>query len=97
MEYERPNGIFFPVDFHLPSGARQLGTYVRIVNDQEKTPPLFCWTNIAVREEKGIRLFSESDQVIDIKPESNISGGSIGQLGKPERRSEMDFTMKEKH
>ncbi|MBB6481123.1 DUF5107 domain-containing protein [Spirochaeta isovalerica] len=81
-EYERNRGIFFSVDFHLPPGARQLGAHVRIVNDNSYKVPMYWWTNIALPEEKDIRVFSETDQVIYIKPESNISEKNIHRFGR---------------
>lgn len=75
-EYERMGGVFLSMDFHLPPGARQLSAHVRIINDNEHPVPMYWWTNIAVREEKDLRIFSGTDQVIYIKPESNIKENS---------------------
>lgn len=81
-EYERNRKIYFSIDFHLPSGAEQLSAHVRIVNNNDVTIPMYWWTNIAVRENDNVRIFSESDQLIYIKPESNITEGSIHTFGK---------------
>lgn len=81
-EYERSRRIFFSMDFHLPPGALQLAMYVRIVNDNPEPVPMYWWTNIAVPEEKNLRVFSGSDEVIFIKPESNITEGSDHNYGR---------------
>jgi len=81
-EYERNRKIYFSIDFHLPSGAKQLSAYVRIVNNNDLTVPMYWWTNIAVRENDNVRIFSESDQVLYIKPESTIKEGNIHKFGR---------------
>ena len=81
-EYERNRKVYFSIDFHLPSGAKELGAYVRIVNKRPETIPMYWWTNIAVPENNGVRVLSETDQVIYIKPESNITEGSVHKFGR---------------
>ncbi|SDX94074.1 DUF5107 domain-containing protein [Paenibacillus sp. CF384] len=67
-EYERCKNLFWHIDFHLPPGARQLGVYVRIVNDQAAAVPMYWWTNIAVEETEKSRVFSGTGDVIYIDP-----------------------------
>ncbi|MCG8479747.1 MAG: DUF5107 domain-containing protein, partial [Spirochaetales bacterium] len=74
-EYERTHCLFFSIDFHLPAKSRELGAYVRIVNDNDEAAPAYWWTNIAVRERKRLRVFSSAESVLYIKPESNRPGG----------------------
>ncbi len=81
-EFERTRKIFSSLDFHLPPGARQLAVYVRIINDNATPVPMYWWTNIAVPEEKNLRVFSGSDDVIYIKPESNMKEGSDHYFGR---------------
>ena len=69
-EYERIRRVFWQIDFHLPRGARQLCAHVRIVNDASSAVPMYWWTNIAVPEKEGTRVFSGTDQVIFIRPAS---------------------------
>lgn len=69
-EYERCKGFFLQIDFHLPQGAEQLFAHVSIQNSHHHAMPIYWWTNIAVPEERDVRVFSGSDQVIYIRPES---------------------------
>lgn len=81
-EYERVNKVFFSIDFHLPAGAEQLGVHVRIINDNKHEVPMYWWTNIAVREEKNLRVLSSTDEVIYMKPEANQHENSTHEFGK---------------
>ncbi|WP_308636450.1 DUF5107 domain-containing protein [Paenibacillus silvisoli] len=67
-EYERCKNLFWQVDAHLPKGARQLQVHVRIVNDNLAEIPMYWWTNIAVDETAGSRVFSSTGDVIYIDP-----------------------------
>ena len=69
-EYERIRRVFWQIDFHLPRGARELRAHVRIVNDDPGVVPMYWWTNIAVPEAEGTRVFSGTDEVIYIRPAS---------------------------
>ncbi|MDC7233877.1 MAG: DUF5107 domain-containing protein, partial [Spirochaetales bacterium] len=81
-EYERCRKIYFSMDFHLPPGAAELAVHVRIVNAAGTDVPMYWWTNIAVPETKETRVFSESDDVIYIKPESNEKENSTCHFGR---------------
>jgi len=81
-EYERNRKIYFSIDFHLPSKARELSAFVQIVNNNDFEIPMYWWTNIAVKENKNVRIFSETDQVLYIKPESTIKEGNIHKFGR---------------
>lgn len=72
-EYERCKGVYFQIDFHLPQKAHCLGVYVRIVNDTDKSVPMYWWTNTAVTETEGLRIFSSTEEVIFIRPETIAS------------------------
>ena len=69
-EYERIRRVFWQIDFHLPRGARHLCAHVRIVNDASDSVPMYWWTNIAVPEAEGSRVFSGTDEVLYIQPVS---------------------------
>lgn len=69
-EYERCKGIYWQLDFHLGKEDRQLSVYARFINPQKESIPFYWWTNIAVPEEKNIRVFSGNKNVIYILPES---------------------------
>jgi Domain of unknown function (DUF5107) len=81
-EYERARKIYFSMDFHLPPGASELAVHVRIVNNNSNEVPMYWWTNIAVPETKETRIFSESDDVIYIKPESNEKENTANSFGR---------------
>lgn len=69
-EYERCKGLYWYIDFHLGKDDRFLTCYVRIVNPKKEKVPFYWWTNIAVREEDGMRVFSGTDEVIYIEASS---------------------------
>lgn len=59
-DYERTEGLFWQIDFHLPNDSRQLFAHVVVINDHSHIAPFHWWTNTAVREEPGCRIFSDS-------------------------------------
>lgn len=77
-DYERCKNVFWQIDFHLPAGSNKLILYVRIVNDNDKSVPMYWWTNIAVEETLQARLFSSTDEVIYI--DHKVKGFGLGKL-----------------
>lgn len=67
-DYVRTTGLLWQVDFHLPDDARCLYAHVRLLNDQSFPIPLYWWTNIALPDEKRLRVFSGTAEVIYINP-----------------------------
>lgn len=63
-EYERQKGMFWQLDFHLGEDDRNLWVYARFINPDDVKKPFYWWTNIAVPEKKGMRVFSGSCDVI---------------------------------
>lgn len=68
-EYERCKGVYWQIDFYLEGDL--LAAYVRFINPKEESVPFYWWTNIAVPEEKRVRIFSGNANVIYINPSSN--------------------------
>lgn len=77
-EYERCKNVFWHIDFHLPPHAEELQIYVRIVNDQAESVPMYWWTNIAVQETPQARVFSSTSEVIYI--DHHVKGFGLGEL-----------------
>jgi len=77
-DYERCKNVFWHVDFHLPAGADKLAFYMRAVNDNDETVPMYWWTNIAVKETEQARVFSGTDEVIYI--DFGVKGFGRGKL-----------------
>lgn len=67
-EFERCKKVFWKLDFHLPSGSNMLYVYTSIVNPSDESVPMYWWTNIAVEESEGMRVFAPADEVIYINP-----------------------------
>ena len=76
-EYERQKCFFLQIDFHLPDDANHLFAHVKIQNTKDVVAPLYWWTNIAVREDRNVRVFSKSNGVICINPETMSSQNSV--------------------
>ena len=73
--FERVKRMTYQVDFHLPGGARHLTAHMVLYNPSPEAVPVFLWTNAAVPEEPGARVFSGTDQVI-IQVESEVPSES---------------------
>ncbi|MDR0594977.1 MAG: DUF5107 domain-containing protein, partial [Bifidobacteriaceae bacterium] len=63
-EYERQRGLFWQIDFRLPDGQALLEAHVRIVNPHDRAVQLYWWTNAAVPQAEGTRVFSGTRQVV---------------------------------
>ena len=69
-EFERTKRIYYQIDFRLPENSKNLYAHIKIINDENYKKPMYWWTNIAVREEKNIRIFSSTEDIIYIYPDS---------------------------
>jgi len=67
-EFERQTRLFWRVEFTLPENSSSLFAYVRIENPDTEAKPLYWWTNIAVPQTQGVRVFSSTSEVIYIVP-----------------------------
>ncbi len=76
-EYERIRSCVYQMDFFLPEGSKQLFGRMRIVNPTPRTTPMYWWTNIAVREDKGSR------DIIDATETYNNDNGAVGKNSVP--------------
>lgn len=76
-EYERQKCLFLQIDFHLPDGAEFLAAHVSIQNKTDRAVPLYFWTNIAVPENRNVRVYSGTKEVIYISPETQQSLNSV--------------------
>ncbi len=61
-EYERIRSIFYQIDVWLPEDSRFLLVHVRIVNPNSEVVPMYWWSNIAVRENRGSRVIVDADE-----------------------------------
>ncbi|MGI6142181.1 MAG: hypothetical protein ACOYEH_10715 [Caldicoprobacterales bacterium] len=69
-DYERCKGLFYHIDFHLPEGSEVLYAHIHIINDEENKKPMYYWTNAALPENRNVRVFSCTDEVMFLRPES---------------------------
>lgn len=67
-EYERIKGFYLAIDFHLPPGEQQLFFHVSIYNSHNSPTSLYWWTNIAIEQEKEVRVFSGTSEVVYQEP-----------------------------
>ena len=63
-EYERCKGVYYQIDFHLPSGSQFLYMYAKIINPHDIPVSSYWWTNIDIPEVDGVRVFCATDEVI---------------------------------
>lgn len=69
-DYERCKKLFYQIDFHLPKGSEVLYAYIRLINDDDKEKSTYCWTNAALPQNRNVRVFSCTDEVMFLRPES---------------------------
>ncbi|MDR1574756.1 MAG: DUF5107 domain-containing protein [Treponema sp.] len=67
-EFERQTRLFWRIECTLPDNSPALFVYTRIENPDGKAKPLYWWTNAAIPQTRGLRVFSASDEVIYIVP-----------------------------
>ena len=80
-EWERCKGLYWYIDFHLEDGQDYLAAYVKMINNKDEDVSSYWWTNIAVPEEKNVRIFSGNKEVVYIKPSSNEKAGAQKAMG----------------
>ncbi len=69
-DYERCKKVFYHIDFHLPDGSTILYAHVHIINDDNYSKPFYWWTNAAIPDNRNVRVFSGTDEVMFLRPES---------------------------
>lgn len=69
-EFERMKRLYIQIDFHLPKGAETLFLHVKIQNLDDEKKSMYWWTNIAIQAEEKLRVFSGTDEVMYLHPES---------------------------
>jgi hypothetical protein len=67
-EFERQTRLFWRIECTLPADSPALFAYTCIQNPDAQAKPLYWWTNAAVPQSPGVRVFSASDEVIYIVP-----------------------------
>lgn len=67
-EYERMKEMSWQLDFHLPSGSNALYAHGRLVNDTGRETPLYWWSDMAIDDDRNLRVLSGSDEVAYIVP-----------------------------
>ncbi len=55
-DFNRDRAVTYQMDFFLPDGSKFLFGRMRIVNPNERTVPMYWWSNIAVEEHPGQRI-----------------------------------------
>ena len=79
-EYERCKGLFWHIDFFLPTGSTELIAYARVVNCSRAETPFYWWTNVAVPETPGTRVLAPGKQVIYVDFSGPVAGHGWGEL-----------------
>ncbi|MDR0585227.1 MAG: DUF5107 domain-containing protein [Treponema sp.] len=67
-EFERQTGLFWRIECTLPEDSGVLFVYTRISNPDQTAKPLYWWTNAAVPQRPGVRVFSAGEEVIYLVP-----------------------------
>ena len=69
-EFERQTRLFWRIEFSLPEDSSSLIAYFRVENPDNYEKCLYSWINAAVPQTPGVRVFSATDEVIYIIPET---------------------------
>ena len=69
-QFERMKKLFVQIDFHLPDGAKTVYAHVNIFNMEDQAQSMYWWSNIAIRATEGLRVFSGTEDVLYLHPES---------------------------
>jgi len=70
-EWERVRQMPYQMDAWLPDGSPVLLVRVRLVNGDDRTVPIYWWSNIAVEERPDVRVLAPTDSTLSF----NYSGG----------------------
>jgi tetratricopeptide (TPR) repeat protein len=69
-EFERMKRLYLQIDFHLPDGADQLYANITVYNCNDAPQSMYWWSNIAIQASGKLRVFSGTEDVIYLHPES---------------------------
>lgn len=69
-DFERMKRLFVQLDFHLPKESQALYLHVKIMNGDDSAKSMYWWTNIAIQAEEKLRVFSGTEEVLYLHPES---------------------------
>lgn len=83
-EFERMQQLYYQIDFYLEEDSDTLVTHTKIINTSNLKKPLYYWVNIAINEAEGVRVFSDTRDVIYIKPYLDENGKMVNTFAKGE-------------
>ncbi len=63
-DFERCKGLFWQIDFQLPTGSPFLIAYCRVINPSHTDTSIYWWNNTAVEERPDVRVLAPSLDVI---------------------------------
>ncbi|MDO4274970.1 MAG: DUF5107 domain-containing protein [Eubacteriales bacterium] len=69
-DFERMKRLFVQLDFHLPEDSKVLYVHVEIINQDKMPKSMYWWSNIAIQSEEKLRVFSGTEDVLYLHPES---------------------------
>lgn len=69
-EFERMKRLYIQIDFHLPDGAEAVFAHINIFNQDDQEQSMYWWSNIAVQATEKLRVFSDTQDVIYLDPDS---------------------------
>ncbi len=78
-EYERVRGLPYQIDFFLPDGSEVLLVRVSLRNPDERTVPVYWWSNIAAPEHTGGRVLTPAESLLHF----DYRSGWLSQLPHP--------------
>jgi hypothetical protein len=67
-EFERTQCLFWQIDFFLPTNSKFLIAHARILNPRTEPTSAYWWTNMAVPQQKMLRVLAPAQNSIIIDP-----------------------------
>jgi len=72
-EWERVRQMPYQMDAYLPDGSPVLLVRVRLVNADDRTVPIYWWSNIAVTERPDVRVLAPVDSTLSFDYAGKLS------------------------
>jgi hypothetical protein len=90
-EYEKMHGLYYHIDFHLPSGSHFLYLKGEISNFDDKTKPFYAWINTALVQKDNTRIFSSNKNALFINPFIDNDSINLSKISLPKFKELKDF------
>lgn len=82
-DYERCKGLWWHIDFHLPSVSKFLYAHVEVHNLYPEPISMYYWTNMAVNMTDKTRVLASNDHAVYLDPTLSATSRTYGYMEMP--------------